>query len=183
MERGLGIAADLHGAWSLHDRHRLFRCPTRADSTVVQRTPWPVVWPPPFPSAGAAHHSCDMPDIELTTSDWPTIPQVYVKGEFVGGCDIMLSSKLSKSDGADPQCTRTENSRSSLSRRASRPSSRPSRRRSRFAHPSNVSYHALLYDLVPGNRATLFRSRCWCWLRNSSRAEAPASMLTERPLA
>ncbi|EKD01991.1 hypothetical protein A1Q2_03691 [Trichosporon asahii var. asahii CBS 8904] len=24
-------------------------------------------------------------------SDWPTIPQVYVKGEFVGGCDIMLS--------------------------------------------------------------------------------------------
>ena len=21
-------------------------------------------------------------------SDWPTIPQVYVKGEFVGGCDI-----------------------------------------------------------------------------------------------
>ena len=22
-------------------------------------------------------------------SDWPTIPQLYVKGEFVGGCDIM----------------------------------------------------------------------------------------------
>ena len=21
-------------------------------------------------------------------SDWPTIPQLYVKGEFVGGCDI-----------------------------------------------------------------------------------------------
>jgi len=22
-------------------------------------------------------------------SDWPTIPQLYIKGEFVGGCDIM----------------------------------------------------------------------------------------------
>jgi len=22
-------------------------------------------------------------------SDWPTIPQLYVNGEFVGGCDIM----------------------------------------------------------------------------------------------
>ena len=22
-------------------------------------------------------------------SDWPTIPQVYVKGEFIGGCDIV----------------------------------------------------------------------------------------------
>ena len=24
-----------------------------------------------------------------TYSDWPTIPQLYVKGEFVGGCDIL----------------------------------------------------------------------------------------------
>ena len=24
-----------------------------------------------------------------TYSDWPTIPQLYVKKEFVGGCDIM----------------------------------------------------------------------------------------------
>ena len=24
-----------------------------------------------------------------TYSDWPTIPQLYVKGEFVGGCDIV----------------------------------------------------------------------------------------------
>lgn len=23
-------------------------------------------------------------------SNWPTIPQVYINGEFVGGCDIML---------------------------------------------------------------------------------------------
>jgi monothiol glutaredoxin len=22
-------------------------------------------------------------------ADWPTIPQLYVRGEFVGGCDIM----------------------------------------------------------------------------------------------
>lgn len=24
-------------------------------------------------------------------SDWPTIPQLYVNKEFVGGCDIMIS--------------------------------------------------------------------------------------------
>lgn len=24
-------------------------------------------------------------------SDWPTIPQLYVKGEFIGGCDIVRS--------------------------------------------------------------------------------------------
>lgn len=23
-------------------------------------------------------------------SNWPTIPQLYVKGEFVGGCDIVI---------------------------------------------------------------------------------------------
>ena len=23
-------------------------------------------------------------------SDWPTIPQLYVNGEFVGGCDIVM---------------------------------------------------------------------------------------------
>jgi len=23
-------------------------------------------------------------------SDWPTIPQLYVGGEFVGGCDILI---------------------------------------------------------------------------------------------
>ncbi|EKM82024.1 hypothetical protein AGABI1DRAFT_112196 [Agaricus bisporus var. burnettii JB137-S8] len=35
-------------------------------------------------------------DPELRTSikefsEWPTIPQIYVNGEFVGGCDILLS--------------------------------------------------------------------------------------------
>ena len=25
-------------------------------------------------------------------SNWPTIPQLYVKGEFVGGCDIVIES-------------------------------------------------------------------------------------------
>ena len=24
-----------------------------------------------------------------TYSDWPTIPQLYMKGEFIGGCDIV----------------------------------------------------------------------------------------------
>ena len=28
-------------------------------------------------------------------SDWPTIPQLYVKGAFVGGCDIVTEMTLS----------------------------------------------------------------------------------------
>ena len=28
-------------------------------------------------------------------SDWPTVPQLYVKGEFVGGCDIVTEMTLS----------------------------------------------------------------------------------------
>ncbi|MEL6317943.1 MAG: Grx4 family monothiol glutaredoxin [Pseudomonadota bacterium] len=30
-----------------------------------------------------------------TFSEWPTIPQLYVKGEFVGGCDIITEMTLS----------------------------------------------------------------------------------------
>ncbi|MDR0807999.1 MAG: Grx4 family monothiol glutaredoxin [Gemmobacter sp.] len=28
-------------------------------------------------------------------SDWPTIPQLYVKGEFIGGCDIVTEMTIS----------------------------------------------------------------------------------------
>lgn len=39
-------------------------------------------------------------------SDWPTIPQLYVKGEFVGGSDIMMemfeSGELAELIGAQP---------------------------------------------------------------------------------
>ena len=30
-------------------------------------------------------------DLICACRDWPTIPQLYVKGEFVGGCDIMTT--------------------------------------------------------------------------------------------
>ena len=33
--------------------------------------------------------SPDLRDGIKAFSDWPTIPQLYVKGEFVGGCDIV----------------------------------------------------------------------------------------------
>jgi monothiol glutaredoxin len=33
--------------------------------------------------------SSDLRDGIKTYSNWPTIPQLYVKGEFVGGCDII----------------------------------------------------------------------------------------------
>src|SRR5579859_6457483 len=39
-------------------------------------------------------------------SSWPTIPQLYVKGEFVGGCDIVkdmfASGELQKLLGKEP---------------------------------------------------------------------------------
>ena len=44
---------------------------------------------------GVEYHSVDvLQDPEVREgikqySDWPTIPQLYVKGEFVGGCDIV----------------------------------------------------------------------------------------------
>ncbi|MGI9389884.1 MAG: Grx4 family monothiol glutaredoxin [Boseongicola sp.] len=28
-------------------------------------------------------------------SDWPTVPQLYVKGEFIGGCDIVTEMTMS----------------------------------------------------------------------------------------
>ncbi|RDC59414.1 Monothiol glutaredoxin-S4, mitochondrial [Alteripontixanthobacter maritimus] len=45
---------------------------------------------------GCAYESVDvLQDMEIrqgikTYSEWPTIPQLYVKGEFVGGSDIMM---------------------------------------------------------------------------------------------
>jgi monothiol glutaredoxin len=45
---------------------------------------------------GVAYESVDVlqnPEIRQgikAFSDWPTIPQLYVKGEFVGGSDIMM---------------------------------------------------------------------------------------------
>lgn len=45
---------------------------------------------------GVAYESVDvLQDMEIrqgikTYSEWPTIPQLYVKGEFLGGSDIMM---------------------------------------------------------------------------------------------
>lgn len=34
--------------------------------------------------------TCSFPAGIKDYSNWPTIPQVYLNGEFVGGCDILL---------------------------------------------------------------------------------------------
>ena len=45
---------------------------------------------------GVEYHSVDvLQDPEVREgikqySDWPTIPQLYVKGEFIGGCDTTM---------------------------------------------------------------------------------------------
>lgn len=33
--------------------------------------------------------------VTRTRRQWPTIPQLYVKGEFVGGCDILTDMNKS----------------------------------------------------------------------------------------
>jgi len=44
---------------------------------------------------GVQFHSVNVLEDEMirsgikTYSDWPTIPQLYVKGKFIGGCDIV----------------------------------------------------------------------------------------------
>jgi monothiol glutaredoxin len=44
---------------------------------------------------GVSYHSVNVLEDDAVRqgikdfSDWPTIPQLYVKGEFVGGCDII----------------------------------------------------------------------------------------------
>src|SRR4051812_38707713 len=57
-------------------------------------------------------------------SDWPTIPQLYIKGEFVGGCDIVkelyAKGDLQKLLGVKeqevtlPQITVTDSARDAL---------------------------------------------------------------------
>ncbi|PPQ26308.1 Grx4 family monothiol glutaredoxin [Rhodopila globiformis] len=42
----------------------------------------------PFQSANVLEDP-ELRDGIKTFSQWPTIPQLYVKGEFVGGCDIV----------------------------------------------------------------------------------------------
>ncbi|RYG56776.1 hypothetical protein EON66_02055 [archaeon] len=84
-----------------------------AGRTVTTRAPSK---PPPSPSlAGADVHGVDVlsnPTIRQFMkeySQWPTFPQLYVNGEFVGGCDIMtqlqqsgeLASMLSHSKEAE----------------------------------------------------------------------------------
>ena len=45
---------------------------------------------------GATYHSVDVLQDQgirqgiKAYSDWPTIPQLYVRGEFIGGSDIMM---------------------------------------------------------------------------------------------
>jgi monothiol glutaredoxin len=60
---------------------------------------------------GATYETVDVlqdPDIRQGIkqySDWPTVPQLYVKGEFVGGSDIMMemyeNGELQELIGAD----------------------------------------------------------------------------------
>ena len=70
----------------------------------------PFLCPPPFPQhthtqphthnsscSGVEYESRNVledPDLRegiKQFTSWPTIPQIFVKGEFIGGCDILLN--------------------------------------------------------------------------------------------
>jgi len=42
----------------------------------------------PFKDIDVLDHPTLREDLKVF-SDWPTFPQLYVKGEFIGGCDIV----------------------------------------------------------------------------------------------
>ncbi|PAA93215.1 hypothetical protein BOX15_Mlig030987g1, partial [Macrostomum lignano] len=45
------------------------------------------------PDVYSAHNVLDNEQLRQdikTFSDWPTIPQVYFNGEFIGGCDVLI---------------------------------------------------------------------------------------------
>ncbi len=52
-----------------------------------------------------------------TFSNWPTIPQLYVKGEFVGGCDIVR--EMFQASASYRTCSRTRASPTTRRRRRS----------------------------------------------------------------
>ena len=53
-------------------------------------------------NAQASFHSVDILADEALRqgvkaySDWPTFPQLYIKGELVGGCDIVTEMSVSE---------------------------------------------------------------------------------------
>ncbi len=57
--------------------------------------------PPPAPRTGADIHGVNILEEGALRvamkefSSWPTFPQLYVKGEFVGGCDIVTAMHTS----------------------------------------------------------------------------------------
>ena len=61
-------------------------------------------------------------------SNWPTIPQLYVKGEFVGGCDIIREMF----QAGELQSLLKDKGFAGEGKRAPRPKSRPVRARSRI---------------------------------------------------
>ncbi len=42
-----------------------------------------------------ADESAELWEALSTRNDWPTMPQIYIKGEFMGGCDILKEMYLS----------------------------------------------------------------------------------------
>ena len=46
-----------------------------------------------FLSSWVKEEKADEVTCYLYCREWPTIPQIYVNGEFVGGCDILLGSE------------------------------------------------------------------------------------------
>jgi len=123
-------------------------------------------------------------------SDWPTIPQLYVDGEFVGGCDIVkdmyaagdLQKKLGLSDPA-PIAPRRSRSTSAQSKRSRTPTRvTVSTSASRSAKPSSTT-STLDRSRPATSRSSRAASRCCSTGRARSAPRASASSGSTRPMA
>jgi len=52
--------------------------------------PTHLVWIKPAAPPGLTMQDNDVREGMKAYSNWPTFPQLYVKGELLGGCDIVL---------------------------------------------------------------------------------------------
>ena len=113
---------------------------------------------------GASYAAVDiLPDPRIrqelsAISNWPTIPQLFVKGELVGGCDIVSemyeSGELAETLGVNPPPTPRDDAPV-----AAEPGARPSR--SRTTSPSALAPRGLLARDDDGRHTPRRTRRRW----------------------
>ena len=64
----------------------MYSSPSASTSTICA---WPVIRLGPLFFSVNVLEEPEIREGVKVFSNWPTIPQLYIRGEFIGGCDIM----------------------------------------------------------------------------------------------